>query len=136
MSRQLRIKNTNEAFTSLAEWVQKTGEQFELSEKTVYHLDLILAEAVANIIAYAYPQGGEHWIEIQAGLADHSVLVEIRDDGQPFNPLNYPARPAPASLEDAPVGGLGIHLIRSFSSACAYQRAGQKNILSVTIQNS
>ncbi len=134
MSRQLRIKNSQEEFTRLAEWVQGLGEQLALSADSLYRLDLVLTEAVTNIIQYAFPGGGEHLINIQVNRVNGAVIARISDEGIRFNPLSHQLPSQPRNLEEAPVGGLGILLMRKFSNACEYRRAAGKNILTVTIQ--
>ena len=134
-SEQIILQNQTEELTRLAEWVKSLPDKLEISETCLFRLDLILTEAVTNIISYGYPQGGEHSIEIKVDQEDHSLSVKICDDGLPFNPLDHPAQPTPCDLAEAPVGGLGILLIRSFSTDCFYQRDDSKNVLTVTVQN-
>jgi anti-sigma regulatory factor (Ser/Thr protein kinase) len=40
--------------------------------------------------------------------------------------------PVVASIEDAPIGGLGVHLIRSFAQQVSYCRDGDRNVLALT----
>jgi serine/threonine-protein kinase RsbW len=57
------------------------------------------------------------------------VSLQIEDDGIAFNPLEVPERVAPTSLEDAPIGGLGVALIRKTMERCEYARRGGRNVL-------
>jgi serine/threonine-protein kinase RsbW len=59
------------------------------------------------------------------------AVIEIEDDGKPFNPLEFPPAPLVSSLDDAPLGGRGIHLIRSLMTECSYQRNDGKNVLTL-----
>jgi anti-sigma regulatory factor (Ser/Thr protein kinase) len=132
---EILLRNQEGELARLAEWVSDLGSRHALSAELVFRLDLILAEAVSNVIFYAYPQGGEHWISIQVQQEDQRLVVQIQDDGIPFNPLERPEPAKPPSLEHAPIGGLGIVLIRRFSSHLAYQNAAGKNILTITIDD-
>jgi anti-sigma regulatory factor (Ser/Thr protein kinase) len=133
---EILLRNQEGELARLAEWVGSLGRTHALSAELVFRLDLILAEAVSNVIFYGYPQGGEHWIEIQVHQEGERLVVQIRDDGIPFNPLERPEPTRPPSLERAPIGGLGIVLIRRFSSHLAYQRQAGRNILTITIEDS
>jgi anti-sigma regulatory factor (Ser/Thr protein kinase) len=55
----------------------------------------------------------------------------MEDDGVAFNPLEAPAPRQPGSLAEATVGGLGIHLIRSFTDECRYRRENGRNHLTM-----
>lgn len=132
---KILLENQQGELARLAEWVSSLGRLHALSAELVFRLDLILAEAVSNIIFYGYPTGGEHWIEIQVHQEGQQLVVQIRDDGIAFNPLERPEPAKPPSLEHAPIGGLGIVLIRRFSSRLAYQRQAGQNILTITIDD-
>jgi anti-sigma regulatory factor (Ser/Thr protein kinase) len=60
------------------------------------------------------------------------VVLDIEDDGGAFDPTGV-APPAPApTLELLPVGGLGIHFMRQYSSQMDYSRSGGRNRLRLT----
>jgi anti-sigma regulatory factor (Ser/Thr protein kinase) len=40
--------------------------------------------------------------------------------------------PAPRTIEETRVGGLGLHLIRSFASEIQYRRDANRNVLVLT----
>ena len=94
-----------------------------------YRLDTGLNEAVTNVISYGYPDGAEHLIRLRLWAHGDIVSLEVEDDGLPFDPLRAEPRPAPHTLEEAPIGGLGIQLIRAMLDECHYRReAGQNHL--------
>ncbi len=92
-------------------------------------VSLAIEELVANVITHGYPRGGEHEIFVQLSEQDGQVLVELEDDGVPFNPLQAPPPDINAPLENRPVGGLGIHLVRHVMDDLQYERSGGRNRL-------
>jgi len=58
-------------------------------------------------------------------------VVEVSDNGKPFNPLDHPEPDLNQPLEERPIGGLGIHLIRKFVDQLAYRRDAGRNILTL-----
>jgi serine/threonine-protein kinase RsbW len=56
-------------------------------------------------------------------------VVEVEDDGRPFDPLLVPPPDLTLPLERRPIGGLGIHLIRSLMDEVAYARHDGRNVL-------
>jgi serine/threonine-protein kinase RsbW len=60
--------------------------------------------------------------------------VTVTDDGHPFNPLDLPEPDTSLPMEDRPIGGLGIHLLRKMSDRMEYERRDGKN--QVTLRKS
>jgi len=75
--------------------------------------DVILAsdEAVTNIIVHGY-QGRPGMIEIELGRNGDAIVVYVRDQSAPFDPTGVPPPDVTQPLEERPLGGMGIHLIR------------------------
>ena len=58
-------------------------------------------------------------------------VPELRDRGLAFDPWEAPEPVRPTSLEEAPIGGLGIHLMRRVSDGLGYRRDGGGNVLTL-----
>lgn len=58
--------------------------------------------------------------------------MTVTDHGPRFNPLAYTAPEPPLSLNDAPIGGLGIKLIRTYAASTEYRHENDQNILILT----
>jgi anti-sigma regulatory factor (Ser/Thr protein kinase) len=56
------------------------------------------------------------------------LLVEVFDDCRPFNPLERPEVDTTKPLEEKPIGGLGVHLMRKFMDELDYRREEGKNV--------
>jgi serine/threonine-protein kinase RsbW len=61
------------------------------------------------------------------------VVVCVEDSERPFDPTTAPAHRQPASLEDATIGGLGIHLMSAYTQQLEYRRVDHKNQLFMTL---
>lgn len=116
----------------MSEWLQRVAADSGLDSDTAWQAELCLNEAAANIILYGHGDGSPHEIQIDVEPIVSGLQITIADDGQPFNPLEAPPPPSVQSLEDAPVGGLGIHLIRSFANDVRYRREHHRNVLVLT----
>ena len=66
------------------------------------------------------------------GLPWRQARVEVEDDGRAFNPLDLPPVDTTVPLEQRPVGGLGVHMIRQLMDSVEYRRADGRNILTLT----
>jgi anti-sigma regulatory factor (Ser/Thr protein kinase) len=103
------------------------GKEQALPKHLINTMNLALEEIVTNVIEHGYDDKGEHYIIIRCSVQDGQVLAEVEDDGQPFNPLKYPDPDVSKPLENRPLGGLGIYLIRNVMDALDYTYQGGKN---------
>ena len=109
--------------------VEDLGEQDDWPPDLIFKVNLVLDELSVNIVNY----GGEaSEIEVSLASDDDEVRVEISDDGRPFDPLTEAANPdIDAPLEDRPIGGRGIHLVREMMDELHYCRKDGKNRLAM-----
>ena len=125
---RLVLRNKLADLPELSRWVE-TCTREDVSSDVAFAVALCLEEAVVNIIMH----GGRDGLEITVELAREpgALTARIEDNGREFDPTQAPA-PAPAtSLEDAKIGDLGIHLMRSFASEMRYGRSGDRNRLTL-----
>jgi anti-sigma regulatory factor (Ser/Thr protein kinase) len=98
-------------------------KEWAIPESEIRQILVIIEELFSNIIRYAYDDNLEHLVDVRlVNRIDH-VEIEIIDDGIPFNPMEYQTG---ASSDP---GGMGLTLIKTFSSNISYQRSSGKNHL-------
>ena len=102
-----------------------------LPEAITLGLDVALDEVLSNIILYGYRDGGEHQISIEMHLLNDSLVLEVRDDGVAFDPLQAAEPDLSLDLEHRPIGGLGLHFIKTVLDAVTYQRIDGWNVLTL-----
>lgn len=100
-----------------------------LSASSVVHLHLALEEHLTNVISHGYGPGKSGTITVRFSLEPSNLRVEIADDATPFNPLEAPEVDTSLPIEDKPLGGLGVHMIRKCVDGLAYRRLGDRNVL-------
>lgn len=129
--KQIRIvlRNDLSEIAKLHQELESFGQKCSLSSKTLFELNLILEEVLANVISYAYGDNQLHEIVVRADLRDGELVIEVEDDGRPFNPLQIPPPDLDRPLEQRNVGGLGLHLVRELTSSIEYNRREEKNHL-------
>lgn len=131
---RLVIANEIAELRRMAQWLHECAGQAEIQKDLVFLLDVCANEAVSNIISYAYAGEQPHQIILELSRTEKGARLVIRDDGRPFNPLEVPVHVQPLRIQDAKVGGLGIHLIRRLMSHCGYQRVDGCNVLTFEAQ--
>ena len=112
--------------------VWQFGKSHQFSEVMINNINLALEEIVTNVIEHGYEDSNQHFIIIRFSLQEGEVIAEVEDDAQPFNPLKVPVPDLNTSLEDRPIGGLGIHLVRNVMDTMDYRNHEGKNCLKLT----
>jgi anti-sigma regulatory factor (Ser/Thr protein kinase) len=126
---ELRFANDLGALADLAERVERFGAEQRLPARIVNALNVVLDEAVSNAINHGYDAGARGEIAVRLRREPDGVTVEIEDDGRAFDPLQAPPPDLTLPLEQRPIGGLGIHLIRNLMDEVSYARIGSRNVL-------
>ena len=114
-------------------FVEELGEREAWPESLTFKVNLVLEELGINILTHG-GKGMERRPEIEIVLTseDHALTIEVLDDGHPFDPLQDSPNPdLAATIEDRPVGGLGIHLVRNLMDDLHYQRDAGRNRLTL-----
>ena len=92
---------------------------------------LIIEELFSNIVRYAFDDILEHSVAVCLSLSEGEIMIDMIDDGIPFNPLEYDSAPSsdPATSD---AGGMGLTLISAFANTISYSRNSGKNHLIIT----
>jgi anti-sigma regulatory factor (Ser/Thr protein kinase) len=118
--------------TRLSRLVEAFGEAEGLGPETVFSINLALDEVVSNVIRYAHDDDGrQHPIVVRLAIERDVLTAQVEDDGRAFNPLEAPAPDTDASIDERPMGGLGIHLVRSVMNSVEYRREDGRNVLTM-----
>jgi serine/threonine-protein kinase RsbW len=95
-------------------------------------LQVVLDEVCSNVFRHAYTAPGGALRLIVCRRPDAIELTFI-DQGQAFDPLSAPAPDLTLPLEERPLGGLGIHLVRQLTDRQSYRHSPvEGNRLSLT----
>lgn len=103
----------------------------DLSPDCLGTTELVLAEALNNVVEHAYAcYSGQIEVEVQRG--QDQLRFHIADKGLPMPGAEPPMgrMPEVGAFEDLPEGGFGWFLIRSLVQDLAYRREGEMNLLS------
>ena len=126
---KLELKNKLSEIPRMLSWIEAFGVNHHLSLETVNAISLSLDELVTNIISYGYNDETPHVIVVALSDDNQTITIRLEDDAQPFNPLAADEVDISTSLDQKPIGGLGIHLVKKFMNTLRYERIGSKNIL-------
>ena len=129
-----------EQWTVLLHWLQKIGENFQISAKHQAALQLVCEEWFVNIVHHGFKNRSHDdlpYIQITARASAYvprKVWILFIDNGKPFNPLQYELPNINLPGQHRPIGGLGIYFIRKKARLCRYNRAGSYNYFTMELE--
>ncbi|MBZ5587940.1 MAG: ATP-binding protein [Acidobacteriia bacterium] len=103
-----------------------------LAADRTLRLELAIEEWVVNLCVHAYPErDGEIEVAVRKGSGE--LLIEIIDDGPPFDPTASEEPDVALPLDQREPGGLGLVLIRRMVDDVRYSRDGGRNIVTLAV---
>ncbi len=133
---RLRLPATLDSLSAMRVLALDAARRAGLSPLLSQRLDLVLEEALVNIVRHAYA-GGAGDVELRCRVETSGrVCLTLRDWGLPFDPLARPdegqeAR-RQAGIEERAPGGLGLVFMRNMAQV-GYRREAGANVLSLGV---
>lgn len=116
--------------------VEEFSSKNLLDKETLYELNLITEELISNIIRYGSDTANDGKCKIELNLelnVNGIIVIYIVDNGKEFN-LNNEIKaglPDIKSINEATIGGFGLHLVSNYSDKISYKRLNNKNTITV-----
>jgi serine/threonine-protein kinase RsbW len=97
-----------------------------------FSANLCLEELITNTIQYGLANAPDHLIQVRIIRTRDWLEILVKDDAPQFDPFNQVAKPdLDASVEDRPIGGLGVHLVRSLMDDASASYDGTGNLITL-----
>jgi len=138
---KITIINQVSELNRVRDFIFSVGAEYSFTEALTESLNLVLEEAVSNVIFYAYPKDKNHNIEIEclwqappAGKSDMlsgAVSFCIADTGVEFDPTAQGDTDVNLPVEDRDIGGLGIFIVKNIMDEVTYHRMEGRNELTL-----
>lgn len=120
--------------TRANQWLEHVLEQAGVGPDVIMELTLVLEEMVTNVGKYS-GLGQDSELQVSVSGDSLQISLEIQDQGVPFDPLSDARRAELGrDIDNAEIGGLGVHLITQLTQQQNYRREGDANILRVVKQ--
>ena len=127
--KELHLTNEISEIEKLPAFVNGIASELKLSKEQLFNFNLVLEEAVTNIVMYAYPEGEKGAIDLVVKYNGKSITFLLCDWGKAFDPTLVPDVDVTLPAEKRRIGGLGIFLIRQMMDSVVYRRNENMNIL-------
>ena len=127
----LAIAASGEEIRRASEWLTTALRERDVPGPQVDCLELVLHEVLANVLAHggsaARAEPIRICIEVREKTTAGEAHVKVSDAGIPFDPTGAPEHTPAKTLAEAPLGGLGLPLIRRCSDWMSYRHEGGRN---------
>jgi serine/threonine-protein kinase RsbW len=118
----LKVPNRTETLRGVLDRAETYCLEEGMPSAIAREVRLAIEEILANLIAHAWPDGGPHFAELSLRASNGELFCEITDDGIAFDPVAGHLPPKHSSLDQQPIGGLGLVIVRRFADRLAYSR--------------
>ena len=116
------VGEVNAAFAAFA-------EAHALPEDVRRSVNVALDELLANALSHGQSGRDPCSVTVEVELDDKRVTVILTDDGTAFDPFGRDAPDTTLSVDERPIGGLGLHLVGQLMDKVSYQRRGGHNVV-------
>ncbi len=113
--------------TKATEFAEKYFNETGVPYKTVLKLDIAIDEIVTNIYQYS----GADKMVFSCLTYENKCMLQFRDNGTPYNPLDRADPDTTLSAEERNIGGLGIYMVKKSMDKMEYSRKNEENVLTL-----
>ena len=129
---ELQLEATKENLPVVMDFVEKNLAEADCPMKVQMQIVMAVEEIFVNIANYAYAPGtGAAVVRVEVSRDPGSATITFMDQGVPYDPLKKPDPDLTLSVEERPIGGLGIFMTKHYVDNIRYERDGGKNILTL-----
>jgi len=133
IEKTLEVAAQKENLDKVFDFITDSLSLLSCPKKEFLQIKMVMEEFFINIASYAYGEnGGNVTISFLLYPEENKAYITIIDSGMPFNPLEHDGPDTSLSLEEKPIGGLGIFYSRQKVDDMVYTYKDGKNILCLT----
>jgi serine/threonine-protein kinase RsbW len=116
---ELRVEATLGNLRTISRFVLGIGQDLQLTERVLFHIDLAVEEAASNIVRHAYPSGQAGDLLVRVETLEDEMHITLTDWGFPLDPDEVTPFDIHAPVETRIQGGMGLHFIHSLMDEVA-----------------
>ena len=131
---QVGIKSVQHEVTNVVAHISEWLGAHCVAQEPIDELELVIAEALNNVVEHAYLYSEDGEIDILVRLRQDQLEVTIMDKGCKFDgpPPLKEMDVESMDFEELPEGGFGWNLIRTLTDNVEFEHKDQQNRLTLT----
>ena len=130
--RELTVEAVPEKLETVLAFIDEQLEQYGCGIRAQAAIDVAVDELFINIAKYAYsPKTGPATVCIDVRKDPLSVEITFIDNGRQYDPLTAAEPDTSLPLDERPIGGLGILIVKKSMDVVSYEYKDGKNILTI-----
>ncbi|MDR2632640.1 MAG: ATP-binding protein [Treponema sp.] len=115
------------------EFIRTIAERAGCPHEIEQSIEIASEEIFVNIASYAYPktEAGEVRIgcKVERNVKNSKFLVVFTDRGKQYNPLEHPDPDITVPIDERPIGGLGLLMVKRMMDTVQYKHSNGWNHL-------
>ncbi|MEE8156316.1 MAG: ATP-binding protein [Phycisphaerales bacterium] len=116
------------------DFVDQFAAAFGIDPLVSQMINVVLVDALSNIIAYGYDDAGGHQITLEFEMGSERLDLVVTDDGRARDLRSQPMPDTTADREESEIAGLTTALLRRCTDGVSYRRHDEKNILTLSFR--
>ena len=126
----ISIGNSMDEVMELSRSVYAFGEERGIPRATLDKLSLCIEEMAGNIVEHSFKPGEKRWFDLLIYVKPDVILLRMRDNGPPFDPLAALREQA----ADDPEKNLGLRVINGITDSFEYRSGIGLNMCIMTLK--
>lgn len=131
MPLEMEVLATPEAIDALMDRIMGFMQDERVDQRTAHNVALIVEELVVNLGSHGSCR--DRPAKIKLSVEPGSVNGEIRDSGPAFDLTKVADPDINLPVEDRPIGGLGLFLVRKLTTSLQYSQLNGENLTSFAV---
>jgi sigma-B regulation protein RsbU (phosphoserine phosphatase) len=117
-------------------WLRSILASRAVAPSRIGDAELIAEELLTNVVRSFEARGGSARMSLECELTAAQIVITVRDNGLPFDPLSLPAPNLEGNIDERAIGGLGVVIVRQLADSCHYSHVHGRNVMEVRLHRS
>jgi serine/threonine-protein kinase RsbW len=105
---------------AIRDFIETKAAEMGADADPIFEVMAAVDELATNVVMHGYAdQGGP--LEVEVGREGDALVVRLRDQAPAFDPTALPPPDTSIPIEDRPIGGMGVFIVRKYTDSFAYR---------------
>lgn len=125
--KKMKAQLSDDTISNVSAFVEQELEEASVPMKFIAQINIVLDELISNTVHYS--EATE--VVVTCVVDSGRVILRITDNGNPYDPTKTKDPDITLSVQDRPIGGLGIHIVKKTMDSVDYEYHNGLNSLTL-----